>query len=79
MRVTETLIKKNNLAKENRKKNQNSEPDHLEMNKIREANKGQFFNSSSTTLDSKLESGINAQQSVFNTQAMFRTTDRGQK
>jgi hypothetical protein len=77
MRVTETLIKKNNLAKENRKKSQNSEPDHLEMNKIREANKGQYFNSPSMTLDSKLENGINAQQSIFNTQAMFRTTDRG--
>lgn len=77
MRVTEALIKKNNFEKENRKKNQGSEPDHLEMNKIREANKGQYFNSPSTTLDSKMERGINAQQSIFNTQAMFRTIDRG--
>lgn len=71
MRVTETMIRKNNLEKEYRKKNQNQEPDHLEMNKMWDAKKGTYFNSPTPVHDAAMETGINMQQSLFDKQATF--------
>lgn len=76
MRVTEAMIRKNNLKREQEKKRQSPEPDHFELNKTWETEKRNFFNSPGPVQDSKMESGLNMQQSLFDSQATFRSINR---
>ena len=71
MRVTETMIRKNNLEREYKRKNQDQEPDHMEMNKMWDAKKGNYLNSPTPVHDFAMETGINIQQSIFDKQATF--------
>lgn len=70
MRVTEKLLYDNNKPKT---KNE-SEPETVEMYMERAKNK-EPINKRKSVFQSKFESGINSNQSVFDKQAVFRTNE----
>ena len=74
MRVTESLLRQNNLKKK-REQNRYNEDDEPTQTYQEEKWEYWALNQNKTAFDSPLDDGINNQKSVFDRQAVFRTKE----
>ncbi len=74
MRVTESLLRQNNLKKK-REQNRYNEDDEPTQTYQEEKWEYWALNQNKTAFDSPLDDGINSQRSVFDRQAVFRTKE----
>lgn len=74
MRVTESLLRQNNLKKK-REQNRYNEDDEPTQTYQEEKWEYWALNQNKTAFDSPLDDGINRQKSVFDRQAVFRTKE----
>ncbi len=74
MRVTESLLRQNNLKKK-REQNRYNEDDEPTQSYQEERWEYWALNQNKTAFDSPLDDGINSQRSVFDRQAVFRTKE----
>lgn len=74
MRVTESLLRQNNLKKK-REQNRYNEDDEPTQTYQEEKWEYWALNQNKTAFDSPLDDGINSQKSVFDRQAVFRTKE----
>ncbi len=73
MRVTESLLRQNNLK--NKNKNRYNEDDEPTQTYREERWEYWALNQNKTAFDSPLDDGLNSRKSVFDQQAIFRTKE----
>ncbi len=79
MRVTEVLLRQNSQKKQRKRQSQDDELEQMELYMEWKDRKSMFLNSLDTVFHSKMNEGINQQESIFNRQAIFHISSENKR